>query len=73
MCIECGKSDNTKVEVDKHIIFHTMEDQSSCEQCGKAYTQKFLFRRIKELLLGQSHICQYCEKTITRSPVSGAL
>ena len=34
MCIECGKSNTTKVEVDKQIIFHTMEKQCSCEQCG---------------------------------------
>ena len=33
MCIECGKSNATKVEVDKQIIFHTMEKQSSFEQC----------------------------------------
>ena len=34
MCIECGKSNVTKVEVNKQIIFHAMEKQSSCEQCG---------------------------------------
>ena len=33
MCIECGKSNATKVEVNKQIIFHAMEKQSSCEQC----------------------------------------
>jgi hypothetical protein len=34
MCIESGKSNATKVEVDKQIIFTTMEKQSSCEQRG---------------------------------------
>ena len=39
MCIECGKSNTTKVEVDKHIKFHIMEKQYGCEQCGKAFTK----------------------------------
>ena len=68
MCIECGKSNVTKVEVDKHLIFYTMKNHSSCEQCGKAFTQNFFFVSIKDLLLGKSHTCQYCEETITRSP-----
>ena len=31
------------------------------------YTE-FFFCSIQELLLGKRHLCQYCEKTITRSP-----
>ena len=34
MCIESGKSNATKVEVDKQIMINTMEKQSSCEQRG---------------------------------------
>ena len=62
MCIECGKYNSTKVEVDEHIIFHTMDKQSSCEQRGKAFTQKCFFCSIQQLLLSKSHKCQYYEK-----------
>ena len=68
MCIESGKYNATKVEIDKHIIFCTMEKQSSFEQCGKAFSETYFFGSIQELLLGQSHTCQYREKTIARSP-----
>ena len=56
MCIECGKSNATKVVVDKHIIFHTMEKQSSCGKCGKAFTPIFFFSSIKGLTQGKNQI-----------------
>jgi hypothetical protein len=31
MCIECGKTNGTKGEVDKHIMFHTRENELSYE------------------------------------------
>ena len=37
MCFQCGKSNATKVKIDKQIVFHAMEKQSSCEQCVKNY------------------------------------
>ena len=39
-CIEGGKTNGTKGEVDNHIIFHTMENLFSCEQYEKSiYTE----------------------------------
>ena len=54
--LECGRSNVPKVEVGKHITFHTMEKKSSCEQWGKAFTHNVFFGSIQELLLGKSHI-----------------
>ena len=48
MCIECGKSNATKVVVDKHIIFQTMEKQYSCRKCGKAFKPKFFVAAYKK-------------------------
>ena len=64
MCIECGKFNATKVEVDKHKIIHAKGKKLSCEQCGKAFTQKFVLDSIQELLLGKNHIyiSHQCEK-----------
>ena len=42
MCMECGKSNTTKVEVNKHILFHTNKKQPSYEQCGKALKKKYM-------------------------------
>ena len=72
MCISCGKTNATKVEVDRHMMFQSREKlKVSCEQCEKAFTQKFQFSSIQELLLGRSHVstCQYCVKYIIISSI----
>ena len=41
MCIDCGKSNTNKEEVDKHIMCHTRgKTQLGCEHCEKAFTQQ---------------------------------
>ena len=76
MRIECGKSNTTKVEVDKHITFHIMEKQYSCEPCGKAFRQNFSFAAYKNCYMlyaiyvnsvsKQSHKVQLSEGMLKR-------
>ena len=72
MYISCGKTNATKVEVDRHMMFQSREKlKVSCEQCKKTFTQFFLFSSIQELLLGRSHVsaCQYFVKFIIISSI----
>ena len=43
MCIKCGKSNATKVEVDKHKIFYTMENNTVVNNVERHLHTKQIF------------------------------